>query len=476
VYPNLDSAGVNINSNEHPLANFDVIGTFRASDLGIFDNGLVVSSNLDIGGALTVGESIFVNGSFLSNNPPFTPADILPITLSNSSVGIGLNPGELPVATLQVLGTVDIDSNTRIRGTLTVDSNVYSNGTLLQSFTPADLLPISLSNNLVGIGLQSGISPAALLDVAGAIVCRSNVSVGSNLDVSGSIFAESNATVTGTLSTLNGSVNIGGPALNFSGTSNPVFNYGCQLVANTTGQELSVAGWTATPGGVRKMTLYDYVYVSQTLNVEGAALVQNNPVAVFTGTQCNLTVPGNLNVIGQVLQNGAVFNPPSYMPTLSFNTDGSSFTIGPNTTNVFMSAPGNASQIAGIPSSCYTFPYINNSWLTGNDASSTPVTYKYMRVIMQAFTISGGSPTSKNFTFVEICYTTVGNGILHFTTDTGDSSVAWEVIDGGSDYGYQMQISPWYVAPIGYDYGALAISNKSFTSTIKIGSVTLQFR
>jgi hypothetical protein len=307
-------------------------------------------------------------------------------------------------------------------------------------------------------------------------VCRSNISVGSNLDVSGSIFAESNTTVTGTLATVNGSVNIGGPALNFSGTSNPVFNYGCQLVANTTGQELSVAGWTATPGGVRKVTLYDDVYVSSTLNVEGAALVQNNPVAAFTGTQCNLTVPGNLNVIGQVLQNGAVFNPPSYMPTLSFNTDGSSFTIPPNTYNVFMSAPGNASQFAGLPASCYIFPSINLSWLTGNDASSTPVTYKYMRVIMQAFTVSGGSPVSKNTTYVEICYTTEGNGILHFTTDTGASSVAWAVIDGGSDFGYAMQTSPWYVAPIGYSYGALTIFNESLTSTIKIGSVTLQFR
>ncbi len=65
--------------------------------------------------------------------------------------------------------------------------------------------------------------------------------------------------------------------------------------------------------------------------------------------------------------------------------------------------------------------------------------------------------------------------MAHFTTDTGASSVAWAVIDGGSDFGYAMQTSPWYVAPIGYSYGALTIFNESFTSTIKIGSVTLQF-
>jgi hypothetical protein len=310
-------------------------------------------------------------------------------------------------------------------------------------------------------------------------VCRSNVSVGSNLDVSGSIFAESNATVTGTLSTVNGSVNIGGPALNFSGTSNPVFNYGCQLVANTTGQELSVAGWTATAGGVRKVTLYDDVYVSSTLNVEGAALVQNNPVATFTGTACNLTVPGNLNVVGEVLQNGQVFNPPTYMPIMSFNTDGSSFTVPANSYSSFMTAPGNATDLGSIPSDSFIFPSLGGSWLTGNDASSTPVTYKYMRVIMQAFTFRNGSPTTQNTTYVSICFITaegLSGGTLPLTTDTGESSVAWALIDGGSDYGYAMQTSPWYKAPIGYSAGTLAVFNESLTASIKIGSVTLQFR
>jgi hypothetical protein len=296
---------------------------------------------------------------------------------------------------------------------------------------------------------------------------------------------------------VNGPVNIGGPSLNFSGPSNPIFGYGCQIVANSTEQELSITGWTASVGGVRKVTLYDDVYVSSLLNVEGTALVQNNPVASFTGTQCNLTVPGNLNVLGQVLQNGQVYDPASYMPVLNFNTNGYYIVIPPSTFSAFLSSPGSPYIDADVATgstgqgNAFLLPNLAGSWLTGIDESSTPVTYKYMRVTMQAFVSSGGNATEPNSNVILISIkntaVSLGQGPNSFPlmTDLGVTGVTWNIKDQGSSYGYCMQVSPWYAAPNGYvsngnlEYlttGTLAIQNYNSLQSIQIGSVTLQFR
>ncbi len=239
------------------------------------------------------------------------------------------------------------------------------------------------------------------------------------------------------------------------------------------------------------------MFVSSTLNVKGTALVQNNPVAAFTGTVCNLTVPGNLNVLGQVLQNGQAYDPASYMPTLTFNTNGYYIVVPPNTFSAFLSSPGSPYIDADVATgstgqgNAFLLPNLAGAWLTGNDASSTPVTYKYMRVVMQAFVSAGGNATEPNSTFVEISIknTAVSTGqsptTYQLMTDLGVYGVTWTVKDQGSSYGPCMQVSPWYAAPNGYESNGnqaylstatLAIQNSSSSQSIQIGSVTLQFR
>ncbi len=66
--------------------------------------------------------------------------------------------------------------------------------------------------------------------------------------------------------------------------------------------------------------------------------------------------------------------------------------------------------------------------------------------------------------------------MFHFTTDYGASSVAWPLIDQGSQYGYAMNTSPWFEAPFGTPNGTLCIQNQMAAQFIQIGSVTLQFR
>ncbi len=110
---------------------------------------------------------------------------------------------------------------------------------------------------------------------------------------------------------------------------------------------------------------------------------------------------------------------------------------------------------------------------------------------MQAFVSSGGNPTSPNTNLVGISIkntaASLGQGPLTYglTTDLGVQDVIWTLKDQGSDYGYCMQVSPWYEAPNGYESGGnlaylttatLAVQNYNSSQSIQIGPVTLQFR
>jgi len=159
-------------------------------------------------------------------------------------------------------------------------------------------------------------------------------------------------------------------------------------------------------------------------------------------------------------------------PSISYNNS-EYYYIAPNAISAFLYSAGNTYTNTvttySIPTPFFNCP--NSTWECGNDASSTPVTYKYARFVMNAFTSSGGNATSQNSVQCQILFKNA-SGVLVAYPDQG--TTYFNIVDQGTSYGYCVSVSPWYLAVQGI--GSPVFQNLDSSRTIQVGSTTMQFR
>jgi hypothetical protein len=177
-----------------------------------------------------------------------------------------------------------------------------------------------------------------------------------------------------------------------------------------------------------------------------------------------------------------------YSPSSSYNQDGIVY-VKPGQTSAFLAAPlgSGPAQKYNASSNSYTLggtAYFNNSvnsWQQGIDASSTPVSYTRMRYLIQSFTCSNGNATTPNDLTVSFSFSNNNGTIQTPVADTGltDTGISYSnivpLVDQGSSFGAQLNVSPWYLSQ-GNNYGVPLITNLDSSKLLFISSVTCQYR
>jgi hypothetical protein len=354
-----------------------------------------------------------------------------------------------------------------------------------------------LSTGLVGINTSN---PAYPLDVSGAI------------HTTGNILCD-------------------GDTLSFTG-NNPLPTYGCQIVANMASGELAVAGYSTNSNNYsRQVTLYENVKVAGNLTMTNNAATNMSLTLQGSNTTLQLCAPAGsgaysvsahpgdivIRTMGSgvlYLQNNAgspamalsnnivIFEQPVsfnsnvlinqlygiYSPSSSYNQDGIVY-VKPGQTSAFLAAPlgSGPAQKYNASSNSYTLggtAYFNNSvnsWQQGIDASSTPVSYTRMRYLIQSFACSNGNSTTPNDLTVSFSFSNNNGTIQTPVADTGltDTGISYSniipLVDQGSSFGAQLNVSPWYLSQ-GNNYGVPLITNLDSSKLLFISSVTCQYR
>ncbi len=265
-----------------------------------------------------------------------------------------------------------------------------------------------------------------------------------------------------------------GTSLEFTG-NNTQQGYSCVVTADSTSDQFSIAGYSSTASpNPRKIVLYDNVFIGQNLTFQGngggTSYIQipssgNFSIQSSSGTSV-ISISGNTVTIPTLVTSSPI------TPSITYN-NGEYYNIAPNAISAFLYSQGNTYTNTvttySIPTPFFNCP--NSTWECGNDDSSTPVTYKYARFVMNAFTSSGGNATSQNSVQCQILFKNA-SGVLVAYPDQG--TTYFNIVDQGTSYGYCVNVSPWYLAVQGI--GSPVFQNLDSSRTIQVGSTTMQFR
>ena len=334
-----------------------------------------------------------------------------------------------------------------------------------QSVLPT--ISLYTSNALIGINTST---PVAALDVNGNINCWSNLS-------------------------LNGSITLSNTA-----------NYSLTMNAGTAGNQFQIAAAyasgqysaSAVSGDViQRTTGTGQMYFQNGTNGPAMNVANNNQVYFYTplnsysnfnlysslgvssnvyfnGIACsnsgNESIAGSLHVGGTLAVNGLT-QPVAAYPQLILRNSVNYVDITAGSYQDFAFESGQ-SNLYTYPTDTF-FSYVSGTGFlgAGYDASSTPNTWAWARVVFRAFTPSSSSSATMS---LGIYYTIPAGTSTYVATTDQSTNATWNANEAGLNLGYQTQVSPWI--SMGASTVRMLLHNNDSSRTYRLGSVIMQFR